>query len=234
MPHDDTKAHPLSVPKRVLTLFRLGLRLRDAYRKQTEEQGVPKVVMLNDRSHQIRDLAIDLATNEREDEGAVAELVALTGRHRHDAEVAALDLCTQNKCHESHTYNRAYRLLQAAITSEPVAQPTPADVALMEAVKDLPDAPEAIFRALVIKEPRLKEVETLVRSGELGTRIDTDLPTLPIEQRRAVARDWLERHETMRKRLLPLVGPEAEVDDLALRSYFSQESVQDYLRDVPH
>lgn len=232
-PRDDTRANSISAPKRVVTLLRLGLRLRDAYRKQTEERGVPEVVVLNDRSTRIRDLAIDLARNEREDEDAVGELVALTGRHRRDAEIAALDLRRENSCHESRTYNRAYRLLQAALASEPIAQPTPADIALMEVVNGLRQMPpEVRFRALAAKEPRLQEVERLVQSGDFGVRMDPEILSLPVDERRASARAWLESEATMRKRLLPLVGPEAEVDDLALRSYFAQDSVENYLRGI--
>jgi hypothetical protein len=233
IPNDDAKKQPVSAPKRVFALFRLGLLLRDAYRKQTEEDGVPKVVLLNDRSHQIRDLAMELATTEREDEGAVAELVALTGRHRHDAEVAALDLCTENKCHESRTYNRANRLLRAATTSEPMAQTTAADLATIEAVEDLNEMPpDVMSETLVAKEPRLAEIEAMVRSGGLGARMSLDVMKLTTDERRSFGQEWLERDGKLRSELRPLVGPEAEVDDLALRSYAAKSNVKEYIQRI--
>lgn len=233
MPHDDTKVNPLSAPKRVLALLGLGVAIHHTYKAQTKKGEVPKGILLNERSNQIRNRAIELAADGREDEDAVAELVALSGRHRHDADVAALDLCTENRCHESRTYNRAHRLLRAAITSEPVAPPTDADVVLMEVVGHLHQLPpDAMFGELAAKEPRLNEVEALVRAGELGAPIDTSILNLRDEERREFAREWLERHEVLCKRLLPLVGPEAEVDDLALRSYFARSSVQEYLQEL--
>ena len=233
-PHDEmTKVNPLSAPKRVLALLGLGVAIHRTYKTQTKKGEVPNGVLLNERSNQIRNRAIELATDEREDDSAVAELVALTGRHRHDAEVAALDLCTENRCHESRTYNRAYRLLEAAITSEPIPPPTDADVVLMGVVGHLRQLPQdVLFRELAAKEPRLDEVEALVRSGELGAPIDTSILNLRDEERREFARNMLERHEELRKRLLPLVGPEAEVDDLALRSHFARSSVELYLQEL--
>ena len=233
LPRDDKKVNPISAPKRVLGLVALGFGLHRAYRKQTKEDGVPKGVFLNERSNEIRNRSIELATDQREDDSAVAELVALVGRHRNDAEVAALDLCTENRCHESRIYNRAHRLLRAAITSEPLAPPADADIELMEVVRHLYQLPmDAMFVELAAKEPRLNEVKALVRAGELGAPIDTTILSLRDEERRDFARNWLERHQALRQRLLPLVGPEAEVDDLALRSYFAQNTVEQYLQEL--
>ncbi len=73
-----------------------------------------------------------------------------------------------------------------------------------------------MFRELAVKEPRLNEIKTQVRAGELGPRMHR-------------LDEYIERHKLLSERLHGLVGPGAESNDLALRSYFAQINVRDYL-----
>lgn len=97
-------------PKRQLSLFREGFHVTRSYRYRNQIKKGAEVpegrVFLKYRSLLIRNLALELARLEREDDIAVAELVALIAWHRRDAEVAALDLRYDNNHHEQHLFTR--------------------------------------------------------------------------------------------------------------------------------
>src|ERR1700733_5498978 len=86
------------------------------------------IVTLSDRAAEVADRAFDLADDGREDDGAVAALVALAGGSKQTLENAERFSRQGARHREDQNFNRAHRLLAAAVNGKPVEPPSPQDM----------------------------------------------------------------------------------------------------------
>ena len=130
--------------------------------KRTSDQqidaDVPQVVFLSGRAERLRDLALALGADAREDPAAVQELRAAGGRRgERDLRVAAAALRSLGLIHEDRIHNLANRLLLAAAADKPVAALPENEGKLLDELDALLDIPlEAAYERLVQLEPALE------------------------------------------------------------------------------
>lgn len=199
-------------PRRVLGLITLGFGLRRGYRAQLDDEQPPGVVMTNDRSERIQRRALELAHQHATDEDAVRILTELAGRHTRDLRVAAHALRLSDRNREFAVDDRAYRLLQAVITGEPVSRPNAEEQARLHMFAEFRDKPMAEqFHILTEIEPAVRQVaDDLAASGWNGHE-----PT--------------PHHFAALTRLRQIVGIRASNDDPLIRSGTAGDAASRYL-----
>ena len=190
---------PQGAFQRTFALVRSGLSLRRAYRRQATAREPAAIVILNDRADSIARRAESLAETGREDAQAVADLVKLAGRHMRDLRGAALSFQQDGWDQESRVADHARRLIEAALSGQPVA-PVGAEAEKLFRQLDAWDREDrpTRFRQLVQHEPELAAIEAAVRSGEYG-HVGADETTWGPDER--------ERVGTLRLRVEALIGP---------------------------
>ncbi len=200
-------------PRRVLGLFMLVQALKREYRHQlNDEERPPEFAMLNDRANRIQQRAVELAVEHASDADAVRTLTELAGRHTRDLRAAAHALRRSDRNREFPVADRAYRLLQAAITREPVSRPNTEEQARLDMFAEFRDKPlSEQFRILAEREPALRQVaDELAASGWNGHE--------PTSQYFAAL-----------TRLRQVVGIRASNDDPLIRSGTASNSASRYL-----
>lgn len=135
---------------RLLAVVRPGPALRRGYRGQSDStDDAPTIVMLNDRSKALVELARELANEGRDDAGAVAELVTAANRHRRDLRMARRACQFNGRHHEMGVENLAYRLLDAAISGSPVEPASPLRSRLRPLVGPAAEKSDPILRSRI-------------------------------------------------------------------------------------
>jgi hypothetical protein len=222
--------------------------------KKGEDQDRPQIVGTNARSKAVLDRAKQLAKEGRGDAQAVSELRAVAGGRRRSLRQAEQASRFNGYHHELAQANLTNRLLKAALAREAVPLPSQEDaerIAALEALSTMSQSDQ--WAHLTRLQPALVEVDRDVRAGrfgDLGSRDDELVrgPTheIPVgERRRAVnlsssdprptdeqmgrIRRRGEALDKLRNRLLPLVGPASEQDDVLLACQRAQDIATAYL-----
>jgi hypothetical protein len=225
----------LKLPK----LIRLGIGLQKHYRDQLFVEGDPRdFVVLNDHSRAIRDRARELSAEDREDDEAVRELSTMGRRHERDLKVAELAARERGAHLQSREANLAQRLLQAAVSGSHVRPVDPEELELIERCEAFGQlSNEEAFSALSQIEPELRTLETDAKEGRLGRRHTLELmraARLPHDQLdeasreelRGYARESLQASEALKRRLDPLVGPDAQRGNLLLKTQLAYDTAE--------
>jgi hypothetical protein len=145
---------------------------------QELDAAEPKVVWHTPRSSSLRDVAVELAAEGRDDHEAVGVLTRAAGRHTKELRRAAATIRSEGRHREDLACARADRLLVAAATGRAVDPLTAVQLAGCLRVGELLAAPpDEGFAALVREEPGLvglaREVRQLTEEpayGELDDR----------------------------------------------------------------
>lgn len=202
-------------PRRIRDLVKLGNQLRRTYRHQLVEPGPPEDVILNDRSKQIQERAVELARDGASDDDAVRTLAELAGRHTLDLRVAAHSQQRHDRHREFAVHDRAYRLLQAVITGEPVSRPSTAEQAWLDTLANFRDKPlSEQFRMLTDIEPALGQVADDLAATAWTGHAPTSQQLVALTRLRLV------------------VGPQASLADPLIRSGTAGNSAIRYLTEV--
>lgn len=212
-------------------LARAAAKMASAYRSQhlADDGSEVEIVMINSRSNRVADRARELAAEGRADDEAIAELVRLAGRRRHDLEVAAMFLRSDGADPEDRITDRAARLASAAFLGTPLIPPSSKEEAVISAVEALDDLDDGeVFRRMVLVEPRLADLEAAVRRGQFRAPSSEPDPATP-DRRRAESLARLKAHRAVRDELTNLVGPASGATDPALRSRTVRDCLSYYL-----
>jgi hypothetical protein len=212
-----------------------GAAMRREYAEMADDESEsPKMVVLNGRSRLIRDRAVELAADQREDHEAVTELSRMAKGKPGDLKAAARYFRWQNQHAEDPIANRSLRLLQAAITGTPVQPVGPTEAEAMARLTEVQKGSrQQRFVELVELEPRLADLEAQARAGELGR--------LPQSTQLGHGSDHLdvsvfvastEILQRLRATVASLVGPDAATDDVVLRSTRARLWATTYLQQI--
>src|SRR5437660_883508 len=142
-----------------------------AFRRATKRQDRdrPEIVSLNAKSKPVLDHAQQLGRDGREDAQAVAELRALASNGRRTLRQAQRASRFGGYHHELRQANLAHRLLEAAVTRNPVAAITPEDQKRLETVEAFDSLSlSEQWAGLTIRQPLLIELEADVQAGRAG------------------------------------------------------------------
>lgn len=186
-----------------------------ARRVDPEDAGI---VALSDRAAKVADRAMKLADKGREDADAVAELIALAGGSTRTLENAER-FSRQGARHcEDRKFNRAHRLLVAAVAGKPVQPPSPGEERAFKVVKEFRAlAPAKQWELLVSRAPHLAHLESETQRGAFTTampaRADQGSATL-----RSITRERVLAGSELGDRLRELVGPLAPASDPLVKS----------------
>jgi hypothetical protein len=235
MPRRKLETHSVSgkipiTPRSLPGLIRAGWALRKGFREQDLDAERPEFVMFDERSSAILERAQDLAADGREDQGAVAELKALAGRHQRALRLAALRARQWGQHRESSMHNLAHRLLQSAVSGNPVETvraPERERLTVLDDFAEL-DRDEA-WQTLTTREPQLRELETDARTGRFGRLAGVIDNAMATEEKRQIARERLNGMMELDERLKRLVGPESRRGDILLESHLALETVHSHL-----
>ena len=199
---------------------------RRARRADPEDAGI---VALSDGAAKVADRAFDLADAGREDARAVAELVALAGDSKRTLENAER-FSRQGARHcEDPMFNRAHRLLVAAMNGTSVEPPSAETKRTFKIVKEFRTLTAAEkWERLVSSEPRLSELESETRRGTFSRRV----PDLGSDGLRSLTRERVLEGSELGDRLRELVGPLAPARDPLVRSRDAFASAITHLAEV--
>ena len=155
--------------------------------------GLLHISKVNERVERLQELAANLASSNSDDDDCVRLLREAAARHSDDLEAAAervLDFVGP----ESRVSDRAYRLLVAAWSGQPVA-PSPQSDEVFTRIEALYSTPvELAYPRLVELQPRLEEL-----NRQFAPRVIAD------DEKDSV---W----DELWAALAPLIGPEADTD----------------------
>ncbi len=200
--------------------FGLLLGMRLAIRAQRKADA-PEIVILNDKASRVVKRAEALAREGRLDEDAVAELRREAGRSRHALTDARQNFRARGEHLEWRHYNRAVRLLDAAISKTPVAREDPAHTERLDVLERLSGLDrEVAFNELAAREPRLLTVRDKI----------TSLPAKPWPRSPGeMSEDWMLTKPIFNE-IRPLVGSERADHDPVLASQTAYAICTGYLR----
>jgi hypothetical protein len=192
----------------------------------------PGIVALSDRAGKVADRAFKLGDAGREDARAVAELVALAGDSKRTLENAER-FSRQGARHcEDQKFNRAHRLLVAAMSGRPVEPPSSDTRRTFKVVKAFRAlAPAQGWELLVSREPRLAELEAETRRGAFAAAIPASDERLS-PGRRSIRREIILAGSELGDRLRELVGPLAPATDPLVKSRAAFAFAISHLADV--
>jgi hypothetical protein len=202
---------------------------RAARRADPEDAGI---VTLTDHAAKVADRAFKLGDAGREDARAVAELVALAGDSKPTLENAER-FSRQGARHcEDPQFNRAHRLLVAAMSGRPVEAPSPDTKRAFKTVKAFRAlAPAQGWEQLVSREPRLAELKAETRRGTFAAAMPaSDERLSPV--RRSIRREKVLAGSELGDRLRELVGPLAPATDPLVKSREAFAFAMAHLADV--
>jgi hypothetical protein len=147
----------------------------------------------------VAELAEELAFAGREDQAAVAELIAAAGDDKKALEKAFQISRIGGYQHDDQFANRKWRLLNAARTNGPVPPATDEDRARIEAIHKFRHLSKADRWAyLVAREPKIAKLEDEVKRGRYGDLVE-DYSSGETTSREIVTADGTRiRQETMR------------------------------------
>ena len=201
---------------------------QDAKLRDPEDAGV---VAVSDEALRVANRAIKLAKAAREDSRAVADLVVLAGDSKQTLENAERYIRQGAQHCEDAKFNRAHRLLVAAVTGRPVQPPSAATKRTFKIVKEFRRlTPAQKWERLVSIEPRLAELETETRRGAFTTDIPARAVSSPTV--RMIAHEQALARSELGDRLRELVGPIAPATDLLIRSREALKFALGHLADV--
>ena len=192
----------------------------------------PGIVALSDQAAKVADHALELADRRREDDEAVTELVALAQGRKQDLENAERFSRQEARHAEDENFNRANRLLLAAVNGASVQPPSPQAKELFEIVERFHALPKAsAWDLLVSREPRLAELESETRRGALTRAVPAiGKSRSPVLQ--SLAREQVLAASELGDRLRELVGPRAPATDPLITSRAAFASALAHLADV--
>jgi hypothetical protein len=176
------------------------------------------IVALSGLAGKVADRALKLAKAAREDTRAVAELVALAGDSKKTLGNAERFIRQGARHCEDARFNRAHRLLVAAVSGSAVQPPSAETKRIFKVVKAFRAlTPAQKWERLVSIEPRLAELESETRRGTFTTPVPggTDRGDAVLSM---VRREQVLRRSELGDRLRELVGPIAPATDLLIKS----------------
>jgi hypothetical protein len=202
---------------------------RAARRADPEDAGI---VAVSDLAAKVAERAFKLGDAGREDARAVAALVALAGDSKRTLENAER-FSRQGARHcEDPKFNRANRLLVAAMSGRPVEPPSPDTKRTFKLIKAFHAlAPAQGWELLVSHEPALAELEAETRRG-------TFAPAMPASDERlspvlrSIRREKILAGSELGDRLSELVGPLAPATDPLVKSRAAFAFAMSHLADV--
>jgi hypothetical protein len=190
------------------------------------------IVVLSDRAGKVADRAFKLAGKRREDEAAVAELVALAGGSKRTLENAERFTRQSARHCEDREFNRAHRLLVAAVHRRAVEPPSAEDERIFGIVKTFRALPPAkAWARLVEAESRLGELESETRTGAFPTAVP-EFGTRRDEVLRQIAHEQALAGSELGDRLRALVGPLASTTEPLIKSRAALAVAMSHLADV--
>ena len=233
----------------VLWVFRRATKRQDRDR--------PEIVSLNAKSKPVLDHAQQLARDGREDAQAVAELRALASNRRRTLRRAERASRFGGYHHEQRQANLAHRLLEAAVTRNPVAGISPEHQKRIETVEAFDSLSlSEQWAGLTILQPLLIDLEADVQAGRFGeirkfppgvggrgdstdstspadedsrqVSLSSSNPPFTEEEIRQIGEHG-RRHNELIERLKSLVGPDSPDGDLLLNSQRAFEAARFYL-----
>jgi hypothetical protein len=201
-------------------------------RDVTSDDYTPEgVVGLDKRGRAVLDAAYDLAADDEWSEpDAVAELLRIAGRHRDALRDAENNARHGGRYRDFEIENRAQRLLEAAISGDPVRQPTEEDqrrFTVIEAFESLPEAER--WRRLLAAVPHLEQLGHEATEGAFVFPAELADRSAPQAVRTAAADHYQARMQNLNQRLDSLLGPRSESTDPLLGSAYARAFVRDYL-----
>jgi hypothetical protein len=183
--------------------------------------------------------AVELAREGREDQAAVAELRELAGATE-DLLLRAERLTRQGAMHsEDRTFNRAHRLLAAAMTGQPVKPVTPSDEGLFDTLAGFfgrPSSAKHVWADLVVREPELAEVEAEVRAGRFGPGLEEEDSAAEVPRDEEWARvhgEYLLLELALAERLDRILGPGSASSEAIGKSWTARAFAAQYLGRLP-
>jgi len=191
---------------------------RSADRQLTKER--PDFIWPNRTSERLKQVALRLAADGREDDLAVRDLREAAGRDRKDLLRAAADIRFHGPVAENARDQRANRLLIAAATGEPMRPLTDEDLAWFQRLDALRDTPtDEAFLRLASLQPGLLGIER---------RLQEALSTPEFSAMNSQQRDdatW----DVIVGSLRELVGPDAKTSDPLVRTQLAFDICEVYL-----
>jgi hypothetical protein len=211
----------------------LPLIMRRANREiQRADPEDPGSVSVSPEALKVAERAFKLGRSKREDRRAVAELVALAQGNTKTLENAER-FSRQGARHcEDEPFNRANRLLVAALNGEPVVPASPESKQLFKTVRQfLALSPVEAWELLVSREPRLEELASETSRGTFSQPlVAVTRNSSPGLQR--IAREQSLAQSELGDRLRELVGPIAAATDPLLTSRAAFAAALSHLAEV--
>ena len=214
-------------------------------------------VSMSPRATEVASLAEELAYAGREDQAAVAQLIAAAGGDKKALEKAFQRSRIGGYQHEQQFANRGWRLLSAALADGPVPPVSDEDLARIEAIQTFRKLPLADRWAyLIAREPRLGKLEEDVKRGAYGsldisdgsgdvtseeivaadgtrlrkvTRSVSSSSADPMPEESAEERERLLQVAALHAELWRIVGPESNHRDAVMGSSAASGSAYKYL-----
>src|SRR5438132_6363705 len=225
--------------------------------KKGQDRDRRQSIRLNAKSKPVLDHAQQLGRDGREDAQAVAELRALASNRRRTLRQAQRASRFGGYHHELRQANLAHRLLEAAVTRNPVAAITPEDQKRIETVEAFDSLSlSEQWAGLTILQPLLIELEADVQAGRFGeirqlpagvrrrgestdstspagegsrqVSLSSSDPPFTDEEIRQIGEHG-RAHNELIERLQSLVGPDSAHGDLLLNSQRAFEVARFYL-----
>jgi hypothetical protein len=187
---------------------------------------------MNRKAEAIFELATELAEDpSHSDDKAVATIVKAGGHQPESLRIAEINSRIEGRYLDFPLESRVQRLLESALTGQPVKQPTDDDLIRFAAVGRfcaLPDNEK--WRQLVSAVPELSELAREAANGAF--RIPPEIADPSSEQ--SARRDAHRKLQTMRShlnsRLDPIVGPQSGSQNPLVSSASAREFAYGYLR----
>jgi len=227
------------LPRVVLSGKALSNRLEAVMLDATRDEFTPEGLLpMDKRAKALLDAALALAANEtRSDDAAVAELTRLAKRRPDVVRVAENNARAAGEYVDLAVPNRAQRLLLAALSGQPVTQPSAEDrrrFELVGAFAQLP--PQAAWDQLVTAVPGLGELARAVSGGQLGQHSAQSGSAQSGSAQSGSAQSGSAQSGSRRQFLIrltiavdTLVGPKSPTGDVLLKSEFVRTFVMSYL-----
>jgi hypothetical protein len=192
--------------KRIASSATLAALLKYGADRQVDVDQ-PKVVFPTHRSGELKKIALEFASEGREDSDAVSALRLAAGSHRKDLVKAGAELRFDGFFREDRTQNRAHRLISAAVSDGVVVPVTAHEEELFERTEELKSLPvDVAFSSLASLQPKLGELVGQVQSAwSASTELNDE------ERLTSILRFSLHG-------LGPLVGPDAVSTDPLVKS----------------
>jgi hypothetical protein len=164
-----------------------------------------------------------------DDQEAVAELQRMA-RHRESLRVAEINSRSGGRYRDFEVESRAQRLLEAALTGQPVRQLAEPDSQRIQIVEDFAALPEGEqWGRLVMAIPQLDALDAEASLGAFVLPSEILDRSVSASERVRAARDNQERVDHLCERLDVLLGPRSSLTEPLLGSTYARRFAADYL-----